>query len=211
MTNKEIGLRIKETRLSKNETMDSIAAKIGVAKSTIQRYESGKIEKIKIPVIESIANALNVDPAWLIGKSSTQNAGKEIPRDCLPLPKMRKWTVLGSVACGEPIHREADDEYIAAPDDIDADYVFRCIGDSMNGAHIFDGDIVFIKHGVEVPDGAIGLVRVEDEYMLKRVFHRHDCLELRSDNPAYPPRYITGEQINAEIVGKAVRFITIAV
>lgn len=127
------------------------------------------------------------------------------------LPKMRKWLVLGAAACGEAIHRESENEVIFAPDDIDADYIFRCVGDSMNGAHIFDGDLVFIKQGAEVPDGAIGLVRIEDEYMLKRIFRRPDCLELRSDNPAYPPRYITGEQINAEIVGRAVKFITVAI
>lgn len=135
----------------------------------------------------------------------------ELPPNCLPLPKMRKWPVLGAAACGEPVHRESENEIIYAPDDIDADYVFRCVGDSMNGAHIFDGDLVFIKQGTEVPDGAIGLVRVEDEYMLKRIYHRPDCLELRSDNPAYPPRYITGEQVNAEIVGRAVKFITVAI
>lgn len=104
-----------------------------------------------------------------------------------------------------------ESEFICAPDDIDADCVFHCVGDSMNGAHIFDGDLVFIKQGVEVPDGTIGLARIEDEYMLKRIYHHPDCLELRSDNPAYPPRYITGEQVNAEIVGKAVKFITVAV
>lgn len=69
MTNIEIGNRIKHARTIRNITLEDIAKKVGVAKSTIQRYENGKIENIKLPVIESIANALTVNPAWLIGKS----------------------------------------------------------------------------------------------------------------------------------------------
>lgn len=69
MTNAEIGKRIKETRIAKGKTLEDIASEIGVARSTIQRYEAGKIDKIKLPVISAIADALGVYDAWLIGKS----------------------------------------------------------------------------------------------------------------------------------------------
>lgn len=71
MTNAEIGNRIKYARGLRDVTLDDIAKKVGVAKSTIQRYETGKITAIKIPVVESIALALNVNPAWIVGKSET--------------------------------------------------------------------------------------------------------------------------------------------
>lgn len=70
MDNIEIGKRIRQARTMRQYTLEDVAQKIGVAKSTIQRYENGKIEKIKIPVIDSIANALSVNPAWLVGKST---------------------------------------------------------------------------------------------------------------------------------------------
>lgn len=69
MNNIEIGKRIHNARTLRKYTLDEVAQKIGVAKSTIQRYENGKITKIKLPVIDSIANALAVNPAWLVGKS----------------------------------------------------------------------------------------------------------------------------------------------
>ena len=69
MNNIEIGKRIHNARTLKKYTLDEVAKKIGVAKSTIQRYENGKITKIKLPVIDSIANALAVNPAWLVRKS----------------------------------------------------------------------------------------------------------------------------------------------
>ncbi|WP_409015681.1 helix-turn-helix domain-containing protein [Anaerostipes caccae] len=76
MNNKEIGKRITFAREKNNLNKKELAHKIGVADSTIKRYEDGDIKKIKIPVIESIANALGVNPMWLIGKSSNMNPQK---------------------------------------------------------------------------------------------------------------------------------------
>ena len=67
---KLLGNRIKDARLGANLTLDDLASAIGVNKSTVSRYERGEIEKPKLPVIESIANALQVNPSWLIGKST---------------------------------------------------------------------------------------------------------------------------------------------
>ena len=80
MTNIEIGARIKRARDLRKATLDDIAKKVGVTKSTIQRYENGKINSIKIPVVESIATALNVNPAWIIGKSDVM----ELPAQKIP-------------------------------------------------------------------------------------------------------------------------------
>lgn len=208
MTNEDIGKRIEDRRRELEYTLDYIAAKIGVAKSTIQRYEKGQIKKIKLPVIESIAGVLRVNPNWLIGNIEDPTPLTDsVPSFILPMPKMKKWKVLGGTACGEPIFRELDDESVLAPADIDADFVFRCIGDSMINARIFNGDIVFVKSG-PVENGQIGVVRVGEEYTLKRIYHGPDYLELRAENPMYPAQIIRGEQENAEIIGRAVQFLS---
>lgn len=64
-----LGLRIKDARLDREYSVDDLARIIGVNKSTISRYEQGKIDNPKLPMIESIGNALHVNPAWLSGKS----------------------------------------------------------------------------------------------------------------------------------------------
>lgn len=69
--NKEIGNRIKQAREKKGITLQDVADIVGVAKSTIQRYESGSISKLKLPVIESISNALDVSPLWITLKSDS--------------------------------------------------------------------------------------------------------------------------------------------
>lgn len=208
MTNEEIGKRIEDRRQELNYTLDYIATKVGVAKSTIQRYEKGQIQKIKLPVIESIAGVLRVNPNWIIGNTDDPTPLQtSTPTNILPIPKMKKWKVLGGTACGEPIFRELEDETVLAPANIDADFVFRCVGDSMINARIFDGDIVFVKSG-PVEDGQIGVVRIGEEYTLKRIYHGPDYLELRAENPMYPAKIIRGEQENAEIVGRAVQFLS---
>lgn len=78
-SNEEIGRRLETRREELHLTMQEVASRVGVARSTVQRYEKGKIRKIKLPVIESFAAALNVNPSWLIGKSSEKCAAS---REC---------------------------------------------------------------------------------------------------------------------------------
>lgn len=107
MTNIEIGNRIKYVRNLRNVTLDTIAQKVGVAKSTVQRYESGKIESIKLPVIESIANALNVNPAWIVGKSDLI----ELPSQKIP-KIMQYYNQLNDLGKHEAIKRVEELTYL---------------------------------------------------------------------------------------------------
>lgn len=68
------GERIKEARENLGFTQEQLGQKIGVNKSTIQRYETGKINKLKLPVIQSIAKALLVNPEWLTLQSEKREA-----------------------------------------------------------------------------------------------------------------------------------------
>lgn len=69
MKNEEIGKRMQQRRKALNISVVDIAAYTGLSKATIHRYENGEIRDIKLPVIETIATILNVNPLWLIGKS----------------------------------------------------------------------------------------------------------------------------------------------
>ena len=73
MGNKAIGERIEGRRKELGLTLDFVAQEIGVAKSTVQRYEKGTIDKIKLPVIEAIARVLKANPAWICFKSENMD------------------------------------------------------------------------------------------------------------------------------------------
>ena len=207
MESSEMSKKIKELRLSQGMTLEQVANEVGVGQSTVRKWETGMIANMRRDKIASLAKALHTTPAYLMGWEESQPR-EDANSPLLPLPPMKRWKVIGGTACGSPIHREIEEETVLAPADIDADRVFRCIGDSMVGAHIFDGDIVFVKTGMPVEDGKIGVVRVEDEYTLKRIYHGPDYLELRSENPKYAPIVIRGDQQNAEIIGLAVHFLS---
>lgn len=201
----ELSAILKKRRKELGLTLAQIADEMGVAEATVQRWESGNIKTIRHEKIGKLADLLKVTPAALMGWN--ENPFSSLPDNILPLPHMREWKVLGGTACGDPLYMDLDGETILAPDNIDADFVFRCVGDSMIGARILDGDIVFVKSG-NVEDGQIAVVRIGEEYTLKRIYRGEDYLELRAENPAYPPRIIRGDQENAEIVGRAVHFLS---
>lgn len=200
-----ISQKIYKLRIQKDMTQAEVAKIAGVSDKAVSAWESGKRDP-KIKAIQNLCTYFHLDLNAFIDEQ-IEDFVPMLPDNITPMPQMKKWKVLGGTACGEPIFRELEDETVLAPADIDADFVFRCIGDSMINARIFDGDIVFVKSG-PVENGQIGVVRVGEEYTLKRIYHGLDYLELRAENPMYPAKIIRGEQENAEIVGRAVQFLS---
>lgn len=94
---------------------------------------------------------------------------------------------------------------VMAPADIDADFTLQCEDDSMMNARLFKGDIVFIKSCEDVEDGQIAVIQIDQDCCLKRVYHGSDYLELRAENPKYPPMFIRGTHENIKIIGKVVK------
>lgn len=205
-----VGEKIKILRKKKGFTQTELGERVGVKKNAVSKWECGRVEDIPTSTIKILANLFDVQASYLLDDDA-DCIPKSVPiptaPNISPLPPMKRWKVLGGTACGEPIYKALEEESVLAPADIDADFVLRCVGDSMINARIFDGDAVFVKCG-PVDDGQIALVRIDDEYTLKRIYHGLDYLELRSENPMYKPIIIRGEQENAEIVGRAVHFLS---
>jgi len=132
----------------------------------------------------------------------------ELPDNILPMPKMKKVPLLGTIACGEPIlATENIEDMVNMPENVVADFALRCKGDSMINARIFDGDIVYIRQQPTVENGEIAAVLIDDEATLKRVLIFEDHIILQPENPTYKPLAYWGEEMNAvRILGKAVAF-----
>lgn len=63
----EVGKRIKQRRKELGYNADYLAAKLGVSRSTIFRYEKGEIEKLPTEVLEKLAISLDTTPGYLMG------------------------------------------------------------------------------------------------------------------------------------------------
>ncbi len=210
--NIQTGKRIQTRREQLGMNLGDVAKEVGVAVSTIQRYEKGKIEKMKLPVIEAIAKALRVDPDWLLCRTEQMNpSDMSSITNLIPLPQTYQIPLLGEIACGSPILAEQNIEAILeVPQHIKADFALRCHGDSMIDVHIHDGDIVYIRQQPDVDNGAIAAVCIENSATLKRVYKYPDKLVLSPANPQYEPLVYTGEELDqVRILGKAVGFTSL--
>ncbi len=195
--------RIKERRTALGMTLLDVANALGVKEATVQRYESGEIKNPKHATVLEMAKIFGCTPSYLMGweEDVLPEAAMKISKKKLPL--------LGEIAAGQPIFASEEYEYYSPVDDCGADFCLRVHGDSMTGAGIKDGDVVFIRKQESIDDGEIAAVLVDDEATLKRVYQAPDSITLVSENPKYKPIVYTKKQAkNIRILGKAVSFTT---
>jgi repressor LexA len=198
--------KLKELRKSKGLTLDELAELIGTSKQTIHRYENGTITNVPPEKVVGLANALGTTPAELMGWDMEPITSYE---NVTPMA-VKSLPVLGEIACGMPIYAEERHEsFVSVSDKFDADFCLTARGDSMTGARIFDGDVVFIRSQSTVENGEIAAVILGDEATLKRVYYypNEEKLVLSPENPRYAPLVYVGRELeNVKIIGKAVAF-----
>jgi len=209
MDNKLFIARLQNIMRRQHVNQAELAQRSGIRASSISDYLTGKY-KPKQDKIALIAKALFVSPAWLMGYDSADNNGIESARETsniFPI-QIKSFPLLGEIRCGVPSFAEQNFEaYITAGANIKADFCLRARGDSMIGARIYDGDIVFIRKQELVNDGEIAAVLIDDEATLKRVYYDKDAnvLKLFAENPSYKTMIFANDELNRiRIMGKAV-------
>mgnify|MGYP001235201661 CR=1 FL=1 len=188
---------LKGIRESKNIQQQELADYLHVSQSTVSGWERGR-SPIDSSLLPKIAEYLDVTVDQILGV---------YPSNVYPITT-RKFPMLGEIAAGEPITMIEDFEsYVEAGADIHADFCIKIKGDSMIGARIQDGDIVFIRQQPDVANGQIAAVAIEDEATLKRVYKTNSTIILNAENPAYEPIVIhRGQTENIRILGLAIAF-----
>lgn len=87
----ELRNRIKGLRKLKNYTLQELGNKVGVTASTVRKWESGEIETIRSDKIDSLAKALDVSPAYLLGWTEEMghyNSVGDDPRLFIPMAEL---------------------------------------------------------------------------------------------------------------------------
>lgn len=200
-----MGDRIHRLRKEQGLTLEDIGRAAGVAKSTVRKWESGSITSIRTDKVQKVAAALDTTLDYLLNGVEDDTIYKNVE----PLPQTRPVPVIGHIACGSPIFAEENVEDYAELDvRVRADFALRCHGDSMVNAHIFDGDLVFIRKQPDVENGEIAAVVIDGEATLKRVYKYPNRIELRPENPLFPVMQFEGAELETiRIIGKAVSFL----
>lgn len=115
--------------------------------------------------------------------------------------------LLGNVAAGRPVFVEENYEgsvpvpsaYVRGR----SCFALHVRGDSMEGAGIHEGDIAVIAGQSTADNGDIVVAMVDEAVTLKRFFLEKNRVQLRAENPAYPPIYTQ----NVRILGKLAHLI----
>ena len=212
-----IGDKIREMRKSQGMTQERLAERLRneyhlkTDRATVGKWEIG----IQIPELYTTACLAKIFGISLDELNQDEHSVDldTLPSNILPLPKTYKVPLLGSIACGTPIlAAENIETYVSVPDDIRCNFTLRCKGDSMIGARINDGDIVYIRQQPDVENGEIAAVLIdgmETEATLKRVYKGDGQITLMPANEKFPPFVYVGEDMNrVRIIGKAVAFVS---
>mgnify|MGYP005887289719 FL=1 len=197
--------QIKELRQSNGITQAELARRLGIAQSTLSYWEQGKYD-IDNDSLRKLSIFFKCSADCILGMKDIQ---REMPENIIPL-KTKKIPLLGEIACGEPIlAQEEYGDFVTASADLDVDFCLKAKGDSMIGARIYDGDLVFIRKQPSVNNGEIAAICIDDEATLKRLYYypEKNKLVLNPENPAYEPLVYIGKELEeVKILGKAIAF-----
>lgn len=196
-----------------------LSKKTKVAEGTISCYINGRYEA-KQNRVQVFAEALDVNPAWLMGydvpmeaeRSQPAPAPRPIPKGFELMPEMANLPVVGKIACGTPILAQQNIEtYYQSPKEWRASMFLVCQGDSME-PFIKDGDMVAIREQQDAETDEIVAVMELDGCdgfaTLKKLKKRPDRVELWPLNPEYEPIIYLKEEMNKlQIIGLAVGVI----
>lgn len=201
--------RIKELRTEKKLLQRDLAEMLGVSNASLCYWEKG-VYDVDPSMLAKLAQIFDCSVDYLIcndnvRKRQSVNAFGNI----LPISTKRV-PLLGEIACGKPIFmNEEYGEFADVYADLRCDFCLKSKGDSMIGAGISDGDIVFCRQTDMVDNGKVAAVGIGDEATLKRFYYYPDegRIILSAENPAYPPIIFDGQSISeVRVLGEAVAY-----
>lgn len=202
--------RIRELREERGLKQGELAGMIHVSQAMLSHWEHGRFD-IDPESLKRLSEIFDVSVDYIIYNDSVKRR-KPVGAFVNIIPiATKKVPLLGTIACGEPLYADEQyGEYAVVSNEIDCDFCLRAKGDSMIGARINDGDLVFVRQTDSVDNGRIAAVVIDDDATLKRVYLSPDKLVLSAENPAYPPLVYVGEELDhIKILGEAVAFQSI--
>ena len=190
-----------------------LSEKTGIDKSKISSYMSGRY-KAKQDGVYLLAQALNVNEAWLMGLDVPMERNLKIESNVFPTSDIpKKVPVIGKISAGLPfLAVENIEGYEFAPSShIKEGYEYfylRVQGDSMN-LRFNEGDIVLVQKQDTLENDEIGVILVNgDDATVKKYKSENGLviLEPLSTNPENTVQIYNPKNISIKIIGKVVSY-----
>jgi len=188
-----------------NKSRNDICQDLGIKYTTFTDWIKANTYP-RIDKIELMANYFNIEKSDLIEEHNKESVQSDRPLPSnIILPSAHKLPIMGTICAGDGVVCEDDYQGTFIVDiDVKADYCLKVHGDSMIGANIYDGDIVFISKSYDfVQDQIYAIERLDyNEASLKRVTQDGDTLILNPCNPEYHAMVTDYEEVR--IIGRCV-------
>lgn len=168
---------------------------IGVSGMTISNWLRG-ITNIRPEYVDKLCQVFNIS----VTEFTTDP--EAIPN--LSVPAAYPVPILGAICAGDGIITDESFEgYFFVDRTIKADYCLTVEGDSMIDAHIYHGDIAFLKKSFDILDGQIYAVRYGENRnaVLKKVYRQNGGIMLMACNDAYKPIFTNDLLVVGELIG----------
>lgn len=198
-----MGEKIYYLRTQKGLTLEELGNMVGVGKSTVRKWENGMIANMKRDKILKVSQALETSPAYLMGWKEEEESTPDRIYKTAP--------VITLLPDGLPARTvnllPAEPNSLA----VEADFCLIAAGDSMQGARICDGDLVWVQKQDWVENGEIAalVLNGEKKAVLRRLYYHKEkkLLILKPENSAYEDSIFVNEELeHVQILGKAVAF-----
>ena len=193
-----IGDIIKKRRTDLGLTLGEVGDRVGVAKSTVKKWENGYIENMKRDKIALLAKTLRLSPVTFITGELTElsNVTQLSQTNVFNIPVFNSVSAgFGALAVDEivsytPLYFESKEE---AKETI----CIKVKGDSMF-PKIEDGDLIQVHKQDSVDSGSVAVCLLDgDNGVVKKIEYRtgEDWLELHSFNPMYQTMRFEGPDV----------------
>ena len=198
-----IGERIKKRREEIGLSLQYVADKLDVNRSSVMRWENGETNRIKLPIVEKLAQILQTSPDYLMGYAGTEE-GNTISRICSTedacfLPVLKHIRTADHLFDRENIiyYELADGRYRHGH------YFYLLVsGDSM-APHLLDNDQILVKEQNTLTNGQLGVFLLDGQTFIIREYYHSETVELHAFNPYYPVlRLEENEADRVQIVGR---------
>ena len=199
-----IGQRIKKKREQHKLSLQYVADKLDVNRSSVMRWENGETSRIKLPMLERLAQILQTTPEYLMGYEDEEISDSTV-RNVLP-----------ESACMIPVldrlqieNGSLDWKYIIDYEIADTKYRHDCfflrISENSIAPRLEEGDRVLISLQSTLQNGETGVFLLDETESLIRIYSCEKEPELHSFNPYYPTlRFNETEKERLKIIGKVV-------
>ena len=181
-----------------------IGRQFGIYPATVQDHISALERKGCIQKKRFQSRTLSVSaPSRRVGRGAADDGIRGIP-------------IVGRVAAGLPLlAQENIEDTVRLPKDWapEGAFLLKVQGDSMQNAHILNGDYVLVQPQQAAANGDIVVALIEDEATVKRFYRTERGVMLKAENPKFKPIEIDAvDQVRSasfRIVGRVMGVIRV--